>query len=500
MFDFRFPPFLAIGVVVLFGGLVVPAVRFWAGDAVQSAPSVILTPDLDSEKLLYDDVFMDEALQRYSLRSLTASLSRLGYAKGIDCHSRAHHLGRRAYELFGGESFKDCGIECHSGCRHGATEAFFAANGTADLVGSVGVLCGDELGNRFHTHQCVHGVGHGLMAWFDYALYDALEACDTIEHSFHQGSCYSGVFMENIVGSIVGEESGTHHTDYLNDDPHYPCSAVDEKYRGQCYWLQTDRMLTLVGVDNIGTECAKAPDQFKFSCFHSMGRTVSGLFTLDPVKSFERCATIPDDSNRGWCLEGALANLFWDETHADGAVRLCELSQDSSFEGRCYDQMILRASEVVPDDRISLFCEKLPETYHQQCIAQETPTADPLVVRKSTGTADSTIPKAVVATIQYADGEYVPDVVHISVGGRVVWVNEDAERSFWPASNIHPTHAAYPGSSIKKCGTDAGEMLFDACEAMDTGSVYSFQFNEAGEWRFHDHINPRATGTVLVSE
>ena len=78
----------------------------------QMEPTVALTSDLDSEKLLYDDVFMNEALQAYTLRSLTASLSRLGYQKGIDCHNRAHEMGRRAYELFGGESFKSCGIEC----------------------------------------------------------------------------------------------------------------------------------------------------------------------------------------------------------------------------------------------------------------------------------------------------------------------------------------------------------------------------------------------------
>ena len=182
-------------------------------------PQRVLTPEEDSEKLLYDDAFMDEAIRTYTLRSLTASLSRLGYAKGVDCHDRAHELGRRAYELFGGDSFKQCGIECHSGCRHGATEAFFAEHGTADLIGSVEVLCGGER-SRFDMHQCVHGVGHGLMAWFDYELFSALEACDMIEHPFHRESCYSGVFMENVVGSIVRGDAGEnvgHYTKYLNE-------------------------------------------------------------------------------------------------------------------------------------------------------------------------------------------------------------------------------------------------------------------------------------------
>ena len=122
---------------------------------------------------------MDEAIQNYTLRSLTQSLSRLGGKKGIDCHNRAHELGRRAYKLSGGLSFKQCGIECHSGCRHGATEAFFSDKGSENLVENIKFLCEGET-TAFGMHQCLHGVGHGLMAWFDYGLPEALEACDLL--------------------------------------------------------------------------------------------------------------------------------------------------------------------------------------------------------------------------------------------------------------------------------------------------------------------------------
>ena len=276
---------------------------------------------------------MDEAIQTYTLRSLTTSLSRIGYLKGVDCHNRAHEMGRRAYELLGGDSFKNCGIECHSGCRHGATEAFFVANGTSDLVKSMDLLCGSERSSQFHMHQCVHGVGHGLLAWFDYVLLDALKACDEINHSFHRSSCYSGVFMENIVGGITQSDRGDlyHYTEFLNDDPHYPCNAVSDKYQGQCYWLQTDRMLRLFGGDvvAVGVACADAPEQFQFSCFQSMGRTISGHFSLDPVKSFEVCSTVSNENNRSWCFSGSLSNLMWDETQADNAIAFCNLSHGS---------------------------------------------------------------------------------------------------------------------------------------------------------------------------
>ena len=468
--------------------------------ADRAVPLHVLTPEDDSDLLLHDSVFMDEALQTYTLRSLTASLSRLGMSGGFDCHNRAHEMGRRAYELLGNDAFKNCGVECHSGCRHGATEAFFAKNGASDLGASIGMLCGEER-SVFDLHQCIHGVGHGLMAWFDYHLYDALEACDLIDQEFHRNSCYSGVFMENIVGGIARNDavaSGSgHFTDYLTDDPHYPCNSVANVYKGQCYWLQTDRMLQLRGIDAISGLCAGAPEAFQFQCFHSMGRTVSSFYGRDSERSYSLCSTIPNIENRNTCLEGALSDSFWDATQSGYAVKLCEMAVGSSFERRCYEQLIIRASEVLLRDSIADFCKTLPSLYRTQCLDQETPQAQPLSAAEHVS-AQSDAEQVDVAVVRYVDGAYVPDRVHISVGGKVTWVNED--QAFWPASNLHPTHAAYPGSDIKQCGGEREDFLFDACRTLDFGSEYSFFFHEVGEWRYHDHINPVATGVVVVSE
>lgn len=92
----------------------------------------------------------------------------------------------------------------------------------------------------------------------------------------------------------------------------------------------------------------------------------------------------------------------------------------------------------------------------------------------------------------------MPSAVSVRAGERVLWVNED--QVFWPAANLHPTHRQYPGSDIVKCDTDERSMIFDACEAMGRGAAYAFTFRTAGQWQFHDHINPQATGTVIVLE
>ena len=167
--------------------------------------------------------------------------------------------------------------------------------------------------------------------------------------------------MENIVGGIAlsssEENENYHYTDGLNDDPHYPCNAVDDKYRDSCYFLQTDRMLHILGnVELIGSVCDEAPRQFQ--CFLSRGRTVSGFFEQDTAEVFRVCAAVKDPAGREACLTGGLADQLWDETQADGAIEFCRISENPSFEARCYESLIIRSSEVIPQSYRERFCKK----------------------------------------------------------------------------------------------------------------------------------------------
>ena len=47
--------------------------------------------------------------------------------------------------------------------------------------------------------QCLHGLGHGLTANAEHDIFRALRLCDALEGDWDRGSCYSGVFMENII-------------------------------------------------------------------------------------------------------------------------------------------------------------------------------------------------------------------------------------------------------------------------------------------------------------
>ncbi len=90
-----------------------------------------------------------------------------------------------------------------------------------------------------------------------------------------------------------------------------------------------------------------------------------------------------------------------------------------------------------------------------------------------------------VVEISYTDTGFEPATVEIEVGDTVRFVNKSS-RMMWVASAIHPTHVLLPG--------------FDQLEGVDVGGRYSFTFDKVGEWKYHNHLSPTMTGTVVVTE
>ncbi len=93
---------------------------------------------------------------------------------------------------------------------------------------------------------------------------------------------------------------------------------------------------------------------------------------------------------------------------------------------------------------------------------------------------------------------FVPKTLKIKKGDKVTWINKIATKSR-PAGDVHPTHTSYPGSSVVKCGTAAEKEAFDSCRELQSGESYSFIFNQAGSWGYHDHLQPSKDGKIIVS-
>lgn len=321
----------------------------------------------DSVNLFRDDALLKRYVREYGPANVVSLLAEQEKRISVDCHQRAHVMGRLAYEYFGALAFSLSGHECHSGGYHGATEAFFRDQGTANLHSDIALVCSGAL-NAFFQHQCVHGVGHGLMAWTSYELLDALELCDILNTGADQRSCYSGVFMENVVGGLSG--SMGHITEYLSDDPHFPCNIVTGEYLTACYFYQTSRMVELFEGDFglLANACTEAPDIARNACFLSMGRDIGGVTRGDSQRAIKLCSNSPGADDRLNCQEGAVQDSLWDLAGADNALAFCQALQSDSEKRRCYSVIVRRAAHLYnsPSD-LQGFCARIKEAYRDEC-------------------------------------------------------------------------------------------------------------------------------------
>jgi hypothetical protein len=429
----------------------------------------------------YSDIWLvNESVKKYGLKHMTESLNNLSRKQGFNCHAPAHNLGAATYLLFGNRVFSDCGTECHSGCIHGAMEAFFAYKGTANLVNDLQILCSSGT-NKFFSSQCMHGVGHGLMAWANYELHDALKTCDLLPQN-SRFPCHNGAFMENIFGPNNETE---HYTRYLNDDYHFPCNAVDEIYRNACYIVQTSRMVELSrhNFSKVEEECAKAPSRYRPTCFESMGRDVSVLYR-NPQKSINACRNISNHSDSNRCISGALGDQFWDQSKSGEALSFCKILEGSDMEASCYWRIVARASEVIADIKIKQeFCGKLPAEYGANCMNFSPSIVYPLMQAARNPKSNSSSIKQEEMRMVYFNGSYHPKEIKIAPNQKIVWIN-NGTGPIWPASNMHPTHEIYSD--------------FDPMQPVHPGKNWSFVFGKEGIWKYHDHLNPALTGTITV--
>ena len=315
----------------------------------------IVPEDLDANQyvpMYEDDAMLEIFLEACGPVATVKFLQDLDYLTGRFCHDRAHRVGRQSYNKWGTATFSLDLHGCQSGAVHGMTEALFADRGTASLGGDITALCAHSK-NSFERHQCLHGVGHGLMAWTTYELLDTLELCDVLTDWRDMQSCYSGVFMENDVGSmatIIG-----HTLDYISDeDAHYLCDVLDERYVAQCYFFHTSHMLKVWGNDfpRLARACAeKVPEVAKRECFVSYGRDIGDQTRQDQPKATELCGLVTEDIYRMNCVSGAVFNWFWQkpEQEQTTVARYCaSLAGDPVVQEGCYRTIIDQARIVLP--------------------------------------------------------------------------------------------------------------------------------------------------------
>jgi hypothetical protein len=287
-----------------------------------------------------------------------------------NCHRIAHTIGSAAlarYDGNVGRAFSEGSSSCWSGYYHGILErALIGARTKAELATAVQGICDDKdvRATTFIAYQCVHGIGHGLMIRSGLNLRLSLSICEQLATSWDQTSCDGGVFMENFNTSY-----GIKSPFLKEDDPVYPCNAVQERHKLYCYLQVTDRLLATSNYDWAKTAkaCATVETNWRATCFQSYGRSASGVSRLDGRKLLELC-NIPTGHWRSECVYGGIRDIVSNDAGAKRGARFCMLVAES-MRSRCFNGAgtILLDISGSPEKHLAA-CQAITKQYLEACL------------------------------------------------------------------------------------------------------------------------------------
>jgi hypothetical protein len=256
-----------------------------------------------------------------------------------NCHQIAHVIGRTAGKKLGdvAKAYQDGDDFCWSGYYHGVMEAVVATTDKSQILSNLNEICAGVRAEKlygFNHFNCVHGLGHGLMQLQDNDLFVTLETCAGMKDFWDQESCHGGVFMENVMNAI----NPGHESRYLNDDePLYPCTAVKDQYKQQCYLMQTSHALRVVNQDfgRVFELCATVADPFNVTCYQSLGRDASGGTSSDIEQTKARCNLGTSETARKNCFVGAVKDFISYFNDDDQGLALCASLTEVSVREHC---------------------------------------------------------------------------------------------------------------------------------------------------------------------
>jgi hypothetical protein len=252
------------------------------------------------------------------------------------CHPLMHTIGQAAAKLYPvvSEAYLHGDSFCWSGYYHGILEGVALRVGKSNFESQLNTICADIPGKAtysFDYYNCLHGLGHGVMELNEDDVFASLKACDVLTGLWEQESCYSGVFMENIIA-----ESINHTSKYLKaSDFLYPCDAVDSKYKSECYLGQTSYALEKSNYDftKVSALCGTVEEPFRDICYQSFGRDAANQAQHDSQKTSNTCSLGITQNDVQNCIVGAVKE-FISYYHSDAQAKtFCDIINKSNQAG-----------------------------------------------------------------------------------------------------------------------------------------------------------------------
>lgn len=316
----------------------------------------------------------NDFLDHFSIKEILAIFSKHQLEKEFfnTCHEAAHYLGQEAYKRLNSVArvYEQTDATCIGGVFHGAIEGYFMKNNISlqennvlEIAHAVSQIC-DEIKNYntpLYLTGCHHGLGHALMFVTEDDLPKALALCDNLQTDKYRSHCYTGAFMQNV----QNYRSSDHPKAMIKeDDPLYPCTALNEKYQPICYtYAVLERYQG--NVDKGIALCGMIPEHLRTGCFMTFG--LNRTMYSDNAETLEDgCAHIKNEQYYSACVVGAAGYLVVKYgTESRLSFSFCSVVAKGS-KSECYGAIGRMARSVMTNSNgIVGFCDNIPEAPHR---------------------------------------------------------------------------------------------------------------------------------------
>jgi len=255
-----------------------------------------------------------------------------------------------------------------------------------------------QIGIPGSYEMCFHGFGHGVLAYAEYDLPDAIKMCGrvgTVERSYYEEEeCLGGIIMEmrgGLHNPIIWEEQGKKYLDV--DNPLAMCEAsyMPDEYKDMCYIYITPFIFDEVSPQDVPPPsvfeeamawCAR-PDneEHRYNCNGGFGkefigfvlgrdiRYLNNIHLRDAALVHSWCAYAADEAGRNACVEfGMYSTYRAGSIGFDGAYTFCGESITENSANICYEELFSVANDFNHSlPYMETFCAAAPVNRTEQC-------------------------------------------------------------------------------------------------------------------------------------
>jgi len=345
------------------------------------------------------DYFKNLAEKGGAAYALTA-LAQASLPLNTDLHLLGHVVGDELYKQRGLEGIEICTHNFRNACSHAIVIGTLFERGEQSLS-DISDVCRTAPGGSGAYTMCFHGLGHGILAYTDYELEDAVPLCKKTGTEVYNNreyvECVGGTIME-MIGGVHDRRTWEKKVEkyFKEEDPLYPCNApfIPKEVQPICYIYITPHLFETVG-GNLGHP---TPDDFtrafvfcntipkeqqlnRDACFGGFGKEFTVLANNRDIRNIEQmnikqlelvhkwCTLAGHEEGENACIDSAVKSLYWGgENNPSVSIKFCDNINKQKQQSFCFEQLFKEVQFYISDYAYrEQFCNKIPLAHNNMC-------------------------------------------------------------------------------------------------------------------------------------